>query len=325
MISSTDLEQLWKKVNYTGSSEFEFTRIDKDEAIPEISIGFNSLLNRCLLLELPQHHNVDFQKSIKQNLTLNFFKDTGYIVLELSDQSFTDLFNDLIISIYQHIYRLSDVEEYSKVFIQMFYKWSEFFDEKKSEKLSQDQIKGLFGELFVLKNLIEEVEAFQLNDLLTGWKGPYDKGHDFELDTKNIEVKTKEFTKTSVKISSEHQLEQETDKALELLVLSVETNTIEGLSLSALLKQVKTLIVNKLGDFSIVLTALLQKNITSKNIYQYDNFRFKVIEENVYDTTVDNFPKLTKTNTPNAIGSLQYTLHLNYMNEYIISTRKFDD
>ena len=325
MISSTDLEQLWKTLNYTGNSEFEFTRIDRGEAIPEISIGFNSLLNRCLLLELPKHHNIDFQKSIKQNLTLSFFKDTGYIVLELIDQSFTDLFDDLIISIYQHIYKLSNVEEYSKVFIQMFYKWSEFFDDKKSEKLSQDQIKGLFGELFVLKDLVREIESFQLNDLLLGWKGPYDKGHDFELDIKNIEVKTKEFTKTSVKISSEHQLEQEADKPLELLVLSVETNTIEGLSLSSLLEQTKTLIVNKLGDFSIVLTALLQKNITSKNIHQYDNFRFKTIEEKIYDTTKENFPKLTKTNTPKAIGSLQYTLHLNYINDYIISTRKFDD
>ena len=325
MISSTDLEQLWKTLNYTGNSEFEFTRIDRGEAIPEISIGFNSLLHRCLLLELPKHHNIDFQKSIKQNLTLSFFKDTGYIVLELIDQSFTDLFDDLIISIYQHIYKLSDVEEYSKVFIQMFYKWSEFFDDKKSEKLSQDQIKGLFGELFVLKDLIKDVEAFQLNDLLSSWKGPYDKGHDFELDVKNIEVKTKEFTKTSVKISSEHQLEQEADKPLELLVLSVETNTVEGLSLSSLLEKTKTLIVNKLGDFSIVLTALLQKNITSKNIYQYDNFRFKTIEEKIYDTTKENFPKLTKTNTPKAIGSLQYTLYLNYINDYIISTRKFDD
>jgi hypothetical protein len=81
MISSTNLKQLWKSLSYTGNSEFEFTRIDSGEAIPEISIGFNSLLHRCLLLELPKHHNIDFQKTIKKNLTLSFFKDTGYIVL----------------------------------------------------------------------------------------------------------------------------------------------------------------------------------------------------------------------------------------------------
>jgi len=325
MIHVNDLQELWSGLTYSGKSEFEFTRIDNGESKPEINIGFNSTLNRCLLLELPRVHNVDFQKSIKQNLSLSFFGDTGYIVLELTDQSFTDLFNDLIISIYQHIYQMSDVKEYSQVFIQMFYKWSEFFDDKKSEKLSQDIIKGLFGELFVLKELIKDTSSTHINDLLSSWKGPYDKGHDFELDQKHIEVKTKETTKTSVKISSEHQLELEMDVPLELLVLSVETNSSQGQSLSTLISDIKDTVVSKLGDFSIVLTALSQKNITSQNIYQYDNLRFEAIEETVYNCTHSDFPKLTKINTPKAIGSIQYTLHLNYLNEYISFKRSFND
>ncbi|WP_372998309.1 PD-(D/E)XK motif protein [Sulfurimonas sp.] len=325
MIQTDRLQELWKNLSYSGKSEFEFTRIDSGEAKPEMNIGFNSTLNRCLLLELPKGHDIDFQKSIKQNLSLSFFDDTGYIVLELTDQSFTDLFNDLIISIYQHIYQMSDVKEYSQVFIQMFYKWSEFFDDKKSEKLSQDIIKGLFGELFVLKELIKDSHSTHINDLLNSWKGPYDKGHDFELDQKHIEVKTKEMTKTSVKISSEHQLESEMDIPLELLVLSVDTHSAKGQSLSTLVSDIKNIVISKLGDFSIVLTALAQKNITARSIYQYDNFRFEAIEEIVYNCTHTDFPKLTKTNTPKAIGSVQYTLHLNYLTEYISSKKTFDD
>ncbi len=148
-MTTADLEYIWKHLDYTGNSEFEFTRLDSGISIPEINIGINSKLNRCLLLELPKEHNVDFQTSIKKNLTLSYFNDTEYIVLELTDNTYFDLFNDLVISIYQHIYLMSDVDEYSKVFIQMFYKWSEFFDDKKSDKLSQDIIKGLFGELFI--------------------------------------------------------------------------------------------------------------------------------------------------------------------------------
>lgn len=325
MIESENLDVIWKELNYTGNSEFEFTRIDDGASIPEMNIGLNSKLNRCLLLELPKAHNVDFQTSVKQNLTLSFFGDTGYIVLELTENSFTDLFNDLIVSLYQRIYKLSDVNEYSKIFIQMFYKWSEFFDDKKSEKLSQDIIKGLFGELFTLKELIKDSDSLHLNDLLNSWKGPYDKGHDFELDQKNIEVKTKEISKSSVKISSEHQLEVDMDKPLELLVISVETNHIKGQSISDLLADTKDIIINKLGDYSIVLTALSQKNITSQNIFQYDNYKFEAIEEVVYDCMQSNFPKLTKTNTPKAIGSIQYTLHLHYLSEFILSERKLHD
>lgn len=325
MIESSDLKKLWEKLNYSGDSEFEFTRIDSGTSIPEISVGLNSLQNRCLLLELPTNHEVDFQKSIKQNLILSFFKETGYIVLELVDHNFIDLFDDLIISIYQHIYRISNVKEYSKIFIQMFYKWSEFFDDKKSERLSHDIIKGIFGELYVLGNLIEKQNSSQLNDLLFGWKGPYDKGHDFELDQKNIEVKTKEITKQSIKISSEYQLESEAMKELELLVLSVESNTEKAQSLSDLLIDIKTKIINKLGDFSIILTALAQKNITTQNIYIYDNYRFEAINEVIYNCTDKTFPKLTKSNTPLAIGTLQYTLHLSYLDEFILSKRNFND
>lgn len=325
MIQSENLEILWEKLVYGGKSEFEFTRIDDGASIPEISVGLNSKLHRCLLLELPEVHNVDFQTSVKQNLTLSFFADTGYIVLELTDNSYTDLFNDLIVSLYQRIYQLTDVDEYSKIFIQMFYKWSEFFDDKKSEKLSQDVIKGLFGELFVLKEQIEECSSAHLNDLLHAWKGPYDEGHDFVLDQKNIEVKTIEQSKGSVKISSEYQLDPEADKKLELLVLSVETNPVIGQSLSALLNDIKEMIINKLGDFSIVLTALAQKNINIKNIYQYDNYRFEPVEETVYNCTEETFPKLTNSNTPKAIGSIRYTLYLSYLKDFILSTRKFND
>lgn len=325
MIQTDKLDTLWAGLTYTGNSEFEYTRIDSGDSIPEVSVGLNSKLNRCLLLELPRVHNVDFQTSTKQNLSLNFYSDTGYIVLELTDSGYTDLFNDLIISIYQRIYQLTEVNEYSKIFIQMFYKWSEFFDERKSEKLSLDIIKGIFGELFVFKSLIEDSNSSHLNDLLHSWKGPYDEGHDFVLDKKNIEVKTKEVSKLSVKISSEYQLEAEAEKALELLVLSVETNPIKGQSLRLLLTDVKNMIVDKLGDFSIVLSALSQKNITSQNIYQYDNYKFEVIKEVVYDCMNIDFPKLTKTNTPQAVGSIQYTLYLSYLDEFILSTKKYND
>jgi hypothetical protein len=325
MIDTKYIEQIWKNLVYSGSSEFEFTRVDNGVAIPEVNIGFNSKHNRCLLLELPKVHKVDFQTSNKQNLTLSFFSDTGYIVLELTDNSYTDLFNDLIISIYQRIYQISDVDEYSKIFIHMFYKWSEFFDDKKSEKLSIDIIKGLYGELFVLKSLLKETNSSHVNDVLDSWKGPYDEGYDFVLDQKNIEVKTKELSKISVQISSEYQLEAENNKKLELLVLSVETNPVKGQSLRLLLSDIKEIIIDKLGDFSIVLTALSQKNISAQNIFQYDNYRFLPIEQIIYNCDDSNFPKLTKSNIPIAIVNLKYTLHLNYLTEFILSIEKFND
>lgn len=324
MIGQNELEKIWGEISYSAQSEFEFKRIDK-ESFPDINIGLNSKLNRCLLLELPNVHNVDFQTVVKKNLALHFFPDTGYIVLELIDSSFFELFNDLILSIYHQIYKISEVDEYSKLFIQTFYKWSEFFDDDKSEKLSVEMLKGIFGELFVLKGMIAECESYHLNDLLNSWRGPYDEANDFVFENKNIEVKTKDIKQRSVSISSEYQLEKEIDKELELWVLSVTIDIENGKSIRQLLEDVKELIVNKMGDFSIILTALQQKNILSTTIYRYDNYRFQAKSLSIYDCAKQNFPKLIKDNTPKAIANIRYSLQLSYLDEYLLKKEDFND
>lgn len=324
MINYEALEKVWEILIHSGKDEFEFYSFDNGRSETPIFIGLNSKKNRCLLLELPVDVSVDFINSEKENLSLSYFEDTNYIVLELTDNSYFDLFNDLIISIYQRIYNFKETQKAINTFVKMFYKWSEFFDDKNSNKLSEESIKGLWGEMYVLKNLIENTESKYLNEILTAWKGPYDKGHDFELENKSIEVKTKDVTKQNIIISSEYQLEIENGKDLELLVLSVDKDYINGKSLSDLFNLIKESIISKLGDFTIVLDALLQKNITQKNIYKYDNFRFKEIEEIVFGCT-ENFPCLKKSNTDQSIHSLRYSLNLSYLTSFIIDKRSLND
>lgn len=322
MINYEDLEIVWKTIVHSGKNEFEFSSFDGGKSKIPIFVGFNIKNNRCLFLELPMNIKVDFINTEKENLSLYYFEDTKYIVLELTDNSYFDLFNDLILSIYQRTYNLSDVEKAIDTFVKMFYKWSEFFDDKNSNKLSEESIKGLWGEMFVLKNLIENTESKYLNDVLLSWRGPYDKGHDFELENKSIEVKTKDITKQNVIISSEYQLEIENGKDLELLVLSVEKDYLNGKSLSEVFSLVKEIVIKKLGDFSIVLDALKQKNITPKNLFEYDNFKFKEIDEVVFSCS-EEFPCLKKSNLDQSIHSVKYSLNLNYLVEFIKSKRVF--
>ena len=315
------LEDKWQTINYSSMSDFEFIRIDT-VCIPELNIGLNSELNRCLILELPEINNVDFQPKIKQNLTIDFFKDTNYIVIQLTDNNFHDLFNDLIISLYQRIKLMTDVDEYSKELILTFYKWSEFFEDKISDRLSENQIKGLFGELIVLRSLVFDTSSSKVNDVLNSWKGPYDLGHDFVLDQKDIEVKTKINSKTDIGISSEYQLENDFAKELELLVISVENDFVEGFSIKDLIFEIKNQVIEMLGDSSIILKAISQKGLSLKNIHQYDNYRFKPISQVIYKCS-GFFPKLIRSNIPLEISNVKYKVKLNTLDEFIISKKDF--
>lgn len=292
------------------------------ECIADLFVGQNNKENRCLILSLPKGHNVDFQSTFKENLSIELFKDTNYIVLQLTVNTYYDLFDDLILSLYHRIKVKTEVAEYTKEFIQTFYKWSEFFDDKKHQLLSKDMIKGLFGELIVLKSFVNEANSSRINDVLHSWKGPYDQGHDFILDNKNIEVKTKDISKLEIRISSEYQLEREIDKKLELLVVSVETEPVNGISIKDLIHEIKNNVIDKLGDCSILLKAINQKGLTFKNVSEYDNYKFSPINQVVYDCT-DDFPKLVKSNTPDALNNIKYNIKISLLNKFIISLKKY--
>ncbi|NOR70631.1 MAG: PD-(D/E)XK motif protein [Methylomarinum sp.] len=320
-MESIELEAGWDTLKHTGESEYIFKRIDS-VCIPELNIGINSSLERCLSLELPKKCSADFQTITRQNLTLLHFLEPNCIVLQLTDDTYNDLFNDLVVSLYQRVKNIPDASECSMLFIQTFHKWSEFFHDETLDRLNKDTIKGLFGELFVLKSFVQKSTSANVNGVLNSWTGPYDQGHDFVLDNKEIEVKTKGLTKISVRISSEQQLDNSIGKSLELLVLSVEEDLIDGVSVGDLVHEIRLLIINFLGDTSILLRAINQKGLTLKNIKDYDNFRFRPVNKSIYDCLKSGFPKLIKDNLLEPISNVKYDINLSVLDDYLLESEQ---
>lgn len=293
------------------------------ECISEVFLGVGPKGQRCLILFLPKSHEFDFKFVEKEKISIELDRETNYLVLSLRDPVYSDLFDDLVISLYNVIKDISDVDVYAKVFIQTFNKWSAFFEDEGSDRLTENIIKGLFGELQVLKDLVVDTDSSKVNSVLDSWKGPYDTGHDFVLDNKDIEVKTKDLTKPDVSISSETQLEEVYGKGLELLVLSVEQDLVNGFSLKDKFYQVKELVVGMGGDTAILIRAIRQKGLTHNNMHEYDNFRFKLRCEEIYDCLKDGFPRLIKANIDKSITNVKYDLNLKNLEGFQLSSRGF--
>ena len=311
-----DLQCKWEIISDYGVTNGYKSIILTPECKSDLYLGINNDANRCLILSLPENHKVNFKAKIKENLSIEFFSETNYIVLKLIDNSFYELFDDLIISMYNRIKEFSHVDDYSKEFIQTFYKWSEFFNDKNSFLLSFEIIKGLFGELFLLQFYIDNLQL-PINDILTSWTGPFDKRHDFTFDQKDIEVKTKIDSKLDITISSEYQLEKNLDKELELIVLSVIEN--EGYSIQFLIKEIKNKIQFKSGDYTLFLKALNLKGIDLKNVSLYSNFLFKPVSQITYNCTSLSFPKIVKSNISKEISKVKYNLRISVLNNFITS------
>jgi hypothetical protein len=293
------------------------------ECKPELFIAVDAEENRCLLLFLPTDFEVKLNGTDKEKLQLTYVKEKNVILIKLNDIDFIDLFNDLIISLYSKIHKISDPNSYSKKLISSFYKWIEFFDEKQNKKLGIEEIQGLFGELFVLNEMIVDANNQNINSVLESWRGPYDNTNDFVLDKKNIEVKTKQESKSFVKISSEYQLDIEFDKGLELLVVSVVNDISQGKSIFDLLSEIIVFIRENQGDLAILYHALNQKGLTIDTVKEYNNHRFIVKKTTTYNCTKDDFPKLSTSNIPEEITKLKYQLRTTTLSDFLIEEKKY--
>lgn len=322
-MNNNELNSKWEDItSFKDKKGYKALRITST-CVPDLFIAVDGEGYRCLLLFLPKSVVLKTKGTDKSKLFLSFLPTKSVLLIRLKDVEFIDLFNDLIVSIYSKISSISDPVTASETTVNTFYKWSDFFEDNKVKKISEDQIQGLFGELFVLMGYLSKSKPANINSTLASWKGLYDAANDFEFDTKNIEVKTKKESKPHVKISSEFQLEKEHNKGLELFVVTVQIDLPNGDSIYDLLLKIRKQINLSNGDVSILYHALNQKRLTIESLKQYNNYRFKVIKTQLFDTSSDTFPKLIRSNVLDEISELRYKLRISNLDQYLIEMKRY--
>lgn len=311
-----NLDQLWKSIVYSGSGQVSY-RLMSLESIPSLNLGINKIGQRCLILELPSDLRPEIPENSKENISLWYYASENCISIVLNDSYFEDLFNDLILSIYHKIYKIEDPKTYSTHFVAYYFKWLNFLDNH-NNILSKEVIKGIWGEVFYLKQLLDS-NSLNVNDNIISWQGPFDKGHDFVFELLDVEVKTIDNGSNSIKISSEYQLDNDPSKKLQLAVLSVQDDKNEGLTLEKLVKEVRNTVINQGGDINAFSDALFQKGLTFGNLNQYDIYPFKPITIQHFNCCDDEFPRIIKSKLPEEIASVRYSLKLNMIQEFLIT------
>lgn len=322
MLNSKLIEKKWSSIGTDAISGFRFVRLSPT-CKPELNIGYNYEGNRCLILELPLGFVIDINPVAQENLSIDHIEENNYVVIQLIEESYFDHFNDLILSLYDRIKDIEPASEYAKEFIQSFGKWVEFFENRLKSVLSIEEIKGLYGELFVLNEFITEAKLGGTNEVLDGWVGLYDAPQDFDLPRKYVEVKAKLDSASTITISSENQLAVETGKDLHLTIVTLRTNYESGKSIYDLIQETIALIRENAGDLSILYEALRAKKITLDSLREFDNYRYSVVKSAIYDCRDEGFPGLSKLNIPNAISKLKYNLQVSQLHAFLIEERKY--
>lgn len=149
----------------------------------------------------------------------------GAIVVQLQDERFEDLFGQLGDSQIESICSAKDSAEAVRGAVRQIERWRRFLERRRGI-LSDEEVRGLIGELAILERLICRLGP---EIALRSWKSPLGSIRDFECPDIAVEVKTfMTSVGATVRISDPQQLQPEPDIPLLLACLELSRTKQSG-------------------------------------------------------------------------------------------------
>ena len=200
-------------------------------------------------------------------------------------------------------------EDAYKTLCSRYFSWKKLFRPNKGG-MNDNEVMGLIGELLFMQDYM--IPHYGVEMALDSWMGPEKTHKDYSTESFWYEIKAISAGKDSVKISSLEQLDGEDEGFLAVYCLEKMSPTFSGIKLNALVQSLMT----KMG------TAQNREIFMSKlSLYdydfspEYDNYVFTNAGLSMYSIGND-FPRLCRKNTPNAINKIQYEIFLSELEEY---------
>ncbi len=260
--------------------------------------------------------NVPVDPVVRANISLEETTDDGrpVLVMTLLNDDARNLFSDLIISIVTQT-RLIEPGLAKAGFIAICNEWFDLF-EPLSGQLSLPELQGIFAELYFLRYLLT-TSKLPFNDLLSAWKGPYGKGHDFELKDTHFEIKSVTESRSSVTISSEYQLDFLSGQKLFLGIFEFSSNAASFTTISSLVGSIVAILRSVTGTrMNLFWSPLGKTGLPVQGLEQYDHYQFNIIQTTWYNCCLQGFPSITRSGLPDAIQSVRYEIALNNIRDF---------
>lgn len=281
--------------------------------------GINAQMQYCLYFYFEDISNSTLEPLVRANISLEEKSEEGRqaLVLTLLNDNVKNLFSDLIVSIVDQT-RSIDKLSAKDGFVMLCNEWFELF-EPLSGQLTRSDIQGIFAELTFLKHLLLN-SRFNYNDILISWKGPFGKGHDFELSDNHFEIKGISEYKTSVQISSEYQLDYMSGQKLFLGVLEFDNDETRLTTLSTIIGEI-AIILRSVSNSNMnhFWTCLGKTGLNYNTLQDYDQYQFALKNIFWYDCSIGNFPALKRSELPDMIRIVKYEITLNGISDYLIN------
>ena len=239
------------------------------------------------------------------------------ISIKLKKNSLLEIYLEFIENIIKYIQPLNNKDEIINLIIKKIDIWIKFFKREKFDGLSEEEIRGLIGELLFIKNFSKNKENFKNN--IIRWKGCENGLHDFEFQKTKVEIKT--FSSTGkIRITYPDQLDIDTFPEIYLVCFNL-TKDNGNFSLNSIINLIKKSIDEK----TLIIFEDKLKNAgyfeIHKNNYndEYNNSKkycYKIVKE---------FPKILYKELNDSISKVSYSLDTNLLSSFDIGSKQIED
>lgn len=280
-----------------------YIRINSTHPV-DIYIGYNSDVSKSMVIVgKNSNKTVKSTNSIDARLT---HRNDGNSSLEFSlleerySTAFYKLCEDLISNTEQIT---ADKVIYHS--IKRWNMWRALFNNKSSDILGKESIKGLIGELLFLK--YHMFKEYGVSRSIEAWRGPLGNSKDYLIDETWFEIKTISESKQSVGISSLEQLDSEVVGILIVIRLANTSNQVkEYLELNALVASIVNLIED-IEDLNGFVKRL--DEVGYKYNIEYNEYCYEYKTTNYYKVDSE-FPVIKRNILSNSIVKVSYELSL---------------
>lgn len=304
-MNSEQLILKFKECEFTRS----YKRIDVDHPV-DIYVGYN--VNGCKTLAIIAKGDIENVESTRL-ISVNVFKrNDGKLNLSFSllDDTMSDIFYQFCNDIIFKTTKIDNVDAISYI-INRWKSWIKVFKNPCSIVMSENEVRGLLGELIFLKEFM--FEKYGIEKGLISWVGSSMAHKDFEINDTWYEVKSVRENALMVEISSVEQLESNVYGELVMVILEPSNMSIEQpILLNSYIKDIENMLENK-EEVDLFYEKLEQRNYIYED--EYDKYVYSMKGIDKY-SIVKDFPRILKSELKSGIERVKYYINIEHIREY---------
>ncbi len=309
----TRIEELWDAVRSQTGEPNVFRRVDAHHPL-DLYAGIDSEGDRVLLLvttvvpdDAPSTGAIAVSVQQREH-------DEWAVIVRLSRPELAELFGRLCQDLVDTT-RSASKTDGAGVLLRRLKRWRRLLEPRQDRSLSERELRGLLGELWVLDTHILPRVGAWLG--VQSWLGPLDAPQDFLLDGTLIEVKTVQLGAQAIPISSIAQLDASTPLFVGIVTLSPATESTAGAFTPALLlARVRAAI--ETSEAATNEFALRLAETGYEEDAAYTKQWYAVLHAKYYRVG-ESFPRLTAKDVPNGVLNVVYEVSLESIRDYEVS------